>query len=83
MWCGESDGHIARTGGLSIPNPSRPSQGTGCFCSWECASSHVFKYFPIQDRWIAELLIQDAAGYFVRRSTRANNRPQGPGVPSI
>ena len=82
-WCGEHDGHLERMGGLAIPNPSRPSQGTGCFCSWECASSHVFKYFPIQDRWIAELLIQDAAGYFVKRSKRANNRLQGPGIPGI
>ena len=82
FWCGESDGHIARIGGLSIPNPSRPREGTGCFCSWECATSYVFKYFPIQDRYMAELLIQDAAGFLVRRSTRPHNRLQGPGIPS-
>jgi hypothetical protein len=43
----------------------------------------VFKYFPIQDRWISDLLIQDTAGYLVRKSKRAHKRPQGPGIPSM
>jgi hypothetical protein len=82
-WCSESDGHISKSGGVSIPSSSNPRKGTGKFCSWECASSHVFKYFPIQDRWISDLLIQDAAGYLVRKSTRPHRRPQGPGIPSM
>ena len=82
-WCSESDGHIANSGGVSVPSASNPRKGTGVFCSWECAASHVFKYFPIQDRWISDLLIQDTAGYLVRKSKRLHKRPQGPGIPSI
>jgi len=82
-WCSETDGHIHESGGVAVPSSSNPNKGTGCFCSWECASSHVFKYFPIQDRWISDLLIQDTAGYLVRKSKRAHKRPQGPGIPSM
>ena len=82
-WCSESDGHIRESGGVAVPSSSNPNKGTGCFCSWECASSHVFKYFPIQDRWISDLLIQDTAGYLVRKSKRPHKRPQGPGIPSM
>jgi hypothetical protein len=82
-WCGECDGHIPKTGGVAVPSSSNPNKGTGNFCSWECASSYVFKYFPIQDRWLSDLLIQDTAGFLVRKSTRPHRRLQGPGIPSI
>ena len=84
-WCGQYSGFIDRAGGggVGIPNPARPRESTGSFCCWECASSYVYKYFPIQKRWLADLLVQDKAGYFVRRSTRAHARLQGPGIPSI
>ena len=82
-WCGECDGHIGHSSGVSIPSTSNPNKGTGHFCSWECGSSYVFKYFPIQDRWLSDLLIQDNAGYLVRKSKRPHRRLQGPGIPSI
>jgi len=83
-WCGECDGHIAKSGvGVAVPSASNPVKGTGNFCSWECASCYVFKYFPPQDRWLSDLLIQDTAGYLVRKSKRPHRRPQGPGIPSI